>query len=81
MRAGLTSHGIVELKTPDPVDAWGAETKSGILVIHSLCAGAAGTGRPGRAIPRVDGGTTEVARGGATASVARRRAPAGLVAL
>lgn len=47
MRAELTNHGAVELKTPDAVDAWVAEKKTGILVINSVCGCAAGMARPG----------------------------------
>jgi putative YphP/YqiW family bacilliredoxin len=47
MRAELTNHGAMELRTSDAVDAWVAEKKTGLLVINSVCGCAAGMARPG----------------------------------
>lgn len=48
MREELTSIGFAELLTPAAVDAWMDDTsRSGLLVINSVCGCAAGMARPG----------------------------------
>ena len=47
MREELTSIGAKELLTPAEVDAWMADSQSGLLVINSVCGCAAGGARPG----------------------------------
>ncbi len=47
MRAELTRIGAEELKTPDAVDSWVQDKRSGLLVINSVCGCAAGMARPG----------------------------------
>jgi putative YphP/YqiW family bacilliredoxin len=51
MRAELTSIGAEELLTPADVDRWfDDKTRSGILVVNSVCGCAAGMARPGVAM-------------------------------
>ena len=47
MREELTSIGFQELLTPDAVDEWVGDERSGLLVVNSVCGCAAGMARPG----------------------------------
>lgn len=47
MREELTSIGFSELRTPEDVDAFMAESGSALIVINSVCGCAAGQARPG----------------------------------
>ncbi|MBL8747875.1 MAG: BrxA/BrxB family bacilliredoxin [Planctomycetes bacterium] len=48
MREELTSIGFAELMTPAAVDAWmDDKSKTGLLVVNSVCGCAAGMARPG----------------------------------
>ena len=47
MREELTSIGFEELLTPDAVDAWIGDERSGVLVVNSVCGCAAAMARPG----------------------------------
>jgi len=48
MRAELTDAGVRELRTPDDVDAFFAQTAgTAVLLINSVCGCAAGSARPG----------------------------------
>ncbi len=47
MRDELTRLGAEELLTPEAVDAWVADKRTGLLVVNSVCGCAAGMARPG----------------------------------
>jgi len=47
LREELTSIGFEELLTPDAVDAWIDDVRSGLLVVNSVCGCAAAMARPG----------------------------------
>ncbi len=59
MRAELTRIGAQELKTPDAVDSWVQDKRTGLLVINSVCGCAAGMARPGVGIAMQSGARPE----------------------